>query len=86
MPLPLAYERLAALPGVGAWTVGTVAGSALGDPDAVVLGDYNLPHLVSYALAGERRGTDERMLELLECYPGQRGRVVRLLVASAMGF
>jgi 3-methyladenine DNA glycosylase/8-oxoguanine DNA glycosylase len=85
LPLPGAYERLAAVPGVGPWTVATVAGSALGDPDAVVVGDYHLPHLVSYALAGERRGTDERMVELLEPYRGQRGRVVRLLLLSGLG-
>ena len=73
------------MPGVGPWTVATVAGTALGDPDAVIVGDYHLPHLVSYALAGERRGTDERMVELLEPYRGQRGRVVRLLVMSGLG-
>jgi 3-methyladenine DNA glycosylase/8-oxoguanine DNA glycosylase len=85
LPLPLAYERLGAVPGVGPWTVATVAGSALGDPDAVVVGDYHLPHLVSFALAGERRATDQRMVELLEPYRGQRGRVVRLLVLSGLG-
>ena len=84
-PLPRAYERLAAVPGAGPWTVATVAGAALGDPDAVVIGDYHLPHVVSYALAGERRGTDERMIELLEPFRGQRGRVVRLLVLSGLG-
>jgi 3-methyladenine DNA glycosylase/8-oxoguanine DNA glycosylase len=52
---------------------------ALGDPDAVSVGDYHLPHLVCWALAGERRGTDERMLELLEPYRGQRARVALLL-------
>ena len=85
LPLPQAHERLAAFPGVGPWTVGTVAGGALGDADAVVLGDYHLPHLVSYALTGERRGSDERMVELLEPYRGQRGRVVRLLALSGFG-
>jgi hypothetical protein len=39
---------------------------------------------VAWALAGEPRGTDERMLELLEPYRGQRGRVVRLLEASGI--
>jgi len=47
-------------------------------------GDLHLPHVVSWALAGERRGTDERMLELLEPYRGQRGRVVRLLMAASI--
>jgi hypothetical protein len=35
--------------------------------------------MVAWALAGEPRGTDERMLELLEPYCGQRGRVIRVL-------
>jgi 3-methyladenine DNA glycosylase/8-oxoguanine DNA glycosylase len=58
---------------------------ALGDADAVPVGDLHLPHLVSSALAGERRGSDQRMLELLEPYRGHRGRVIRLLVAGAPG-
>ncbi len=85
MPLEQAHQRLGAFPGVGAWTVATVAGTALGDQDAVVLGDYHLPHIVSFALTGARRGTDERMLELLEPYRGQRGRVLRLLSLSGIG-
>jgi 3-methyladenine DNA glycosylase/8-oxoguanine DNA glycosylase len=72
-------RRLGALPGVGPWTVNTVAMTALGDPDAVPVGDYWMKHIVSNALAGEPRGTDERMLELLEPWRGQRGRVCRLL-------
>ena len=55
--------------------------SAMGDPDAVAVGDYHLKNLVVHALAGEPRGTDERMLELLAPYAGQRGRVIRLLLA-----
>lgn len=72
-------SRLRALPGVGAWTAAEVAAVAFGDPDAVSVGDYHLPHLVSWTLAGEPRGTDERMLELLAPYAGHRGRVIRLL-------
>ena len=70
------------LRGVGPWTIGSVLGPALGDPDAVAVGDYHLANIVAWTLAGEPRGTDERMLELLEPYRGQRGRVVRLLVLS----
>jgi hypothetical protein len=33
-------------------------------------------------LAGEPRGDDARMLELLAPYAGQRGRVIRLLEAA----
>jgi 3-methyladenine DNA glycosylase/8-oxoguanine DNA glycosylase len=74
-----ARRRLTALPGMGAWTAAEIAVVALGDADAVSVGDYHLPHLVSWALAGEPRGTDERMLELLEPYRGHRARAVQLL-------
>ncbi len=84
LPLPDAYRRLTALPGLGPWTAAEVALRALGDPDAVSIGDFHLPNLVAYALAGERRATDARMLELLEPYRGQRGRVIRLLEASGI--
>jgi 3-methyladenine DNA glycosylase/8-oxoguanine DNA glycosylase len=84
LPLEAAYRRLMALPGVGAWTAAEVGLRALGDPDAVSVGDYHLPNLVSWALAGEPRADDARMLELLEPYRGQRARVVRLLEASGI--
>jgi 3-methyladenine DNA glycosylase/8-oxoguanine DNA glycosylase len=83
MTLEAAYARLRAVIGVGPWTAARVAMLALGDCDAVFVGDLHLPHLVSSALAGERRGSDERMLELLEPYRGDRARVVRLLMAGA---
>jgi 3-methyladenine DNA glycosylase/8-oxoguanine DNA glycosylase len=73
------------LPGVGPWTTGEVCRIALGDPDAISVGDYHLPNIVAWAFAGEPRGTDERMLELLEPYRGQRGRVEILLEASGIG-
>ena len=79
VPLPEAHRRLQAIPGIGPWTSAEVALLALGDADAVSVGDYHLPNLVSWALAGEPRGTDARMLELLEPWRGHRGRVVRLL-------
>jgi len=79
LPLPAARRRLGALPGVGPWTVNEVARLALGDADAVSVGDYWVKHQVCWALAGEARGTDERMLELLEPWRGQRGRVCRLI-------
>ncbi|MEX2546361.1 MAG: DNA-3-methyladenine glycosylase 2 family protein [Chloroflexota bacterium] len=72
-------RRLLSLPGVGEWTAAETMRFALGDPDAISVGDYHLPHLVCWALAGEARGTDERMLELLEPYRGQRARVALLL-------
>lgn len=84
LPLPDAYARLRALPRVGAWTAAEVGARALGDPDAVSVGDAHLPDLVAWALAGEPRASDERMLELLEPYRGQRGRVIRWLEASGL--
>jgi 3-methyladenine DNA glycosylase/8-oxoguanine DNA glycosylase len=84
LPLPAAYARLRAVPGIGPWTAAEVALRALGDRDAVSVGDYHLPSLVAYALAGERKATDERMLELLEPFRGHRGRVIRLLEESGI--
>ncbi len=72
-------DRLGLLRGVGQWTIGTVLASACGDPDAVAVGDFHLKNMVGFALAGQARATDERMMELLEPYRGQRGRVVRAL-------
>jgi 3-methyladenine DNA glycosylase/8-oxoguanine DNA glycosylase len=79
-----ARRRLELLPGVGPWTAAMVAAVALGDADAVPVGDIHLPHMVAWALAGEPRGSDERMLELLAPYPGHRGRVLRLLAMSGL--
>jgi 3-methyladenine DNA glycosylase/8-oxoguanine DNA glycosylase len=84
LPLEEAYARLRALPGVGAWTAAEVALRALGDTDAVSVGDYHIPNTVAWALAGEPRGDDARMLELLEPYRGQRARVIRLLEAAGV--
>jgi 3-methyladenine DNA glycosylase/8-oxoguanine DNA glycosylase len=77
-----AYARLTALPGIGPWTAAEVMLRAAGDPDAVSVGDFHLPNLVAFTLAGEIRGTDERMLELLEPWRGHRARVIRLLETS----
>jgi 3-methyladenine DNA glycosylase/8-oxoguanine DNA glycosylase len=79
-----AYARLTALPGNGPWTAAEVMLRAAGDPDAVSVGDFHLPNLVAFTLAGELRGTDERMLELLEPWRGQRARVIRLLETSGL--
>jgi endonuclease III len=85
MDMAAAYRRLQAFPGIGPWTAALVASSALGDPDAVPVGDYNLPHTVGYALEGTPRSTDERMLELLEPYRGHRGRAIRLIALAGIG-
>lgn len=78
--LPDPGERLALLPGIGEWTIGSVLGHAVGDPDAVAVGDYHLKNVIAHAFTGRARGTDAEMLELLRPYAGQRGRVVRLLL------
>jgi len=77
-PDPLEHA-LMAIRGVGPWTVQYVRGTALGDADAVLTGDYNLPEAVAWALARERRADDARMLELLEPFRGHRFRVIRLI-------
>jgi len=79
-----ARRRLEAFQGVGPWTAAKVALVALGDADAVPLGDYHLPHMVGFAFDGTARSTDERMLELLEPYRGHRARVLRLLMLAGM--
>jgi endonuclease III len=84
LPLPDAYARLRSVRGVGPWTAAEVGARALGDVDAVSVGDFHLPHIVAYALAGEPRGDDARMLELLEPFRGHRALVVRLLELSGV--
>lgn len=79
-----ANARLGAIRGIGPWTLAEVGRIAYGDPDAVSVGDYHLPNVVAWALVREARADDARMLELLEPYRGQRGRVQRLLEASGI--
>lgn len=73
-----ARARLTAVPGIGLWTANEVAQRALGDADALSVGDYHVAKDVTYALEG-RVGDDARMVELLEPYAGHRFRVQRLL-------
>jgi 3-methyladenine DNA glycosylase/8-oxoguanine DNA glycosylase len=84
MPLDAARARMLAVPGIGPWTAAHVAISALGDADAVALGDYHLPHTVTYAFTGDARGDEARMLALLAPYAGHRGRVIRLLMNAGI--
>jgi 3-methyladenine DNA glycosylase/8-oxoguanine DNA glycosylase len=67
------------VPGIGAWTTTSATLLAFGDPDAVVVGDFHLPHLVTRALTGRRRGSDAEMLELLAPYARQRARAQGIL-------
>lgn len=79
-----ALQRLLALPGIGPWTAATVVNGVLGEADTVVPGDFHFPNLAAWVLAGEPRGDDARMLELLEPYRGHRGRALRYVVASGI--
>lgn len=83
-PASEATARMRAVPGIGPWTLAEVARVAYGDPDALSVGDFHLPNLVAWALVREPRADDARMLELLEPYRGQRGRVQRLLEVSGI--
>lgn len=79
-----ARRLLTSLPGIGPWSAAEVSVVAYGDRDAVSVGDYHLPHQVAWGLAGEVRGSDARMLELLEPYRGHRARVIRLLTLGGI--
>jgi 3-methyladenine DNA glycosylase/8-oxoguanine DNA glycosylase len=68
--------------GVGGWTVTKVARVVTGHPDVVVVGDYGLPALVAWNLAGERTADDARMLELLEPERPNRARAMQLILLT----
>lgn len=77
-----ATRRLTSVPGIGPWTAAEVVRIVFGDPDAVSVGDYHLPNIVSYALTGRARGDDAEMLRLLDPFRGHRGRVCALLLTA----
>ena len=79
-----AERRLRAVPGIGVWTAAEVAQRALGDADAVSVGDYHLSQFVGWALVG-RPLDDDGMVELLEPWRPHRYRVIRLLECSGVG-
>lgn len=79
-----AWARLQSVAGIGPWTASAVMGIARGDADTVAVGDYHVPNTVTWALAGEPRGDDARMLELLEPYRGHRRRVVMLIKSAGI--
>lgn len=74
---------LTSLPGIGPWTAAETRIRALGDPDAVSVGDYHLAHEIGIALTGHRTD-DDGMLELLAPWEGQRQRAIRLILASGV--
>lgn len=79
-----ARRRLRLVPGIGVWTAAEIAQRALGDADAVSVGDYHVAKHVTHALEGVV-GDDARMLELLRPYAGHRFRVQRLLETAGVG-
>lgn len=80
---PARDRVLTSLPGIGLWTSAETRIRALGDPDAVSVGDYHLAHEVGHALTGHRTD-DAGMLELLAPWAGHRQRVIRLIAASGV--
>lgn len=84
LPSDKADQRLQSVPGIGPWTAGYVVATTLGNADAIIPGDYNLPSTVAWVLAGEARANDARMFELLEPFAGHRWRVCRLMMAAGL--
>ncbi|MCX2929071.1 DNA-3-methyladenine glycosylase 2 family protein [Mycobacterium sp. CVI_P3] len=80
-----AREALATLPGVGVWTAAETAQRALGDADALSIGDYHISKMIGWTLIG-RPVDDAGMVELLEPMRPHRYRVVRMLEASGLAY
>lgn len=80
-----ALRKLRTIPGIGPWTAAETMQRAAGDPDAVSVGDYHLPGIVGWVLAGRPSTDDAGMLALLAPYAGHRHRVTRLLELSGLG-
>ncbi|OXR46383.1 putative bifunctional transcriptional activator/DNA repair enzyme AlkA [Nocardia cerradoensis] len=76
-----AAERLRAVPGIGVWTAAEIAQRALGDADALSVGDFHLAAIVGWSLLG-RPLDDEGMVEYLEPLRPHRYRAIRLLEIS----
>jgi 3-methyladenine DNA glycosylase/8-oxoguanine DNA glycosylase len=79
-----ALARLRVVPGVGVWTAAETAQRALGDADALSVGDFHIHDLVGWALLGGPL-SDEGMVDLLEADRPHRHRVVRLVELSGVG-
>lgn len=74
---------LTSIPGVGVWTAAETAQRALGDADALSVGDYHLSSMIGWTLLGEPID-DDAMAELLEPLRPHRYRAVRLLEVSRL--
>ena len=79
-----AAGRLQTIRGIGPWTTAMVMGAAWGDRDALPRGDFHIPNSVSWLLAGEPRGSDDRMEELLEPFRPYRRRAMILVKLSGV--
>lgn len=79
-----ARRSLEAIRGIGPWSSALAVGSAMGAADEIPVGDYHLPNTVAWALAGEDRSDDRRMLELLDPYRPVRRRVLIAIVQSGI--
>jgi 3-methyladenine DNA glycosylase/8-oxoguanine DNA glycosylase len=79
-----ALARLRVVPGIGVWTAAETAQRALGDADAVSVGDFHIPALVGWALLG-RPLDDDGMLQVLAEWAPHRHRVVVLVSLSRVG-
>jgi len=77
------YRALRSVPGIGVWTAAEVGQRALGDPDAVSIGDYHLPAVVGVPLTGRPLPEDE-VEAFLEPWRPHRWRVFRLLGLSPL--
>ena len=84
-PPAQAREAMMSLPGLGEWTAAETAQRAFGDADALSVGDYHVPKMIGWTLAGHPVD-DAGMLELLEPMRPHRHRVVRLLEASGLAY
>ena len=76
--------RLAAIRGIGPWTLAGLQSLTWGSADAVIVGDVGLPPLLCWFLAREAWGDDARMIELLEPYRPHRYRVIQMAFASGV--
>lgn len=84
LPVPDAWRRLRAVPGIGVWTAAETLQRAIGDPDAVSFGDYHVAKDVGFALTGAPVD-DVGMQTLLAPYVGHRYRVQFLVTSMRMG-
>lgn len=84
LPAAQAHSRLRLVPGIGVWTAAEVAQRALGDADAISLGDYHVAKDIGWALTGVETD-DAGLVTLLAPYVGHRYRVQHLVESAGLG-